>query len=55
MLNTSIVEMNKVKSPPSSSSQGNVMGRDHHIILCHKCYSEGLCKVKMKGIGSAEP
>lgn len=56
MLNTSIVEMNKIKSPPSSSSYGNGMGRDHYTILYRK-WSEELSKmkVKVKGTKSAEP
>lgn len=54
-LSTSIVEMKKIKSAPSSSPQGNDMGKKHYVILYHKCYSQGLSQVKGNGTGSSEP
>lgn len=31
------------------------MGKDHNTIICHKCHREGLSKVHVGGLRSAEP
>lgn len=58
-LSTSIAEMKKIKSTPSSSPRGNDIGKELYAIRYHKCYSKGLSqvkgKVKGKGIGSPKP
>lgn len=48
LLNRGVEEMNKIKFSLSSTPQGNGMGKEHQIILYHKCWSERLSNVKVK-------
>lgn len=55
MLNTSIIEINKIKSPPSSSTPGDDIEGDHYTLRVISALVRGSLWWGGRGTGSAEP